>query len=80
MFRSQVDAEAAPGDRTRVAEAPRILIFDEATSHLDASTSEQLADTINRIKGRVTVLFIAHQMPKGLSVDATFQMGRSSSA
>lgn len=55
---------------------PRILIFDEATSHLDASTAEQFAKTINRIRGRVTVLFIAHHVPKGLVVDAVLSLAR----
>ncbi|MGQ0657528.1 MAG: peptidase domain-containing ABC transporter [Chromatiales bacterium] len=54
---------------------PKILIFDEATSHLDAATAEQLAKTINTLKGRVTVLFIAHQIPKGLQIDEVVQIG-----
>ncbi len=48
---------------------PRILIFDEATSHLDAATADHLAETVNGLKGKVTILFIAHQLPKGLKVD-----------
>jgi len=41
---------------------PRILIFDEATSELDAETAESFARTVNRLKERVTVGFIAHQL------------------
>jgi subfamily B ATP-binding cassette protein HlyB/CyaB len=48
---------------------PRILVFDEATSGLDAPAAEAIARTINRLKGSATVLFIAHQVPKGLAVD-----------
>src|SRR5688572_9779374 len=48
---------------------PKILIFDEATSNLDASTSESLAKTVNSLKGKVTVLFIAHQVPAALQAD-----------
>ena len=48
---------------------PKILIFDEATSDLDHATAEQFARTINQLKGKVTMLFIAHQLPKGLAVD-----------
>jgi subfamily B ATP-binding cassette protein HlyB/CyaB len=76
------------GQKQRIAIArallkrPRILIFDEATSSLDAQTSTQLAHTINQLRGKVTVLFIAHQVPKGLQVDETVIIGleRSSAA
>ncbi len=59
---------------------PRVLIFDEATSNLDTPTAEQFADTINRLKGQVSILFIAHQLPKGLLVDATVRLGANPSA
>ncbi|HKI74360.1 MAG TPA: ATP-binding cassette domain-containing protein, partial [Pseudomonadales bacterium] len=54
---------------------PRILIFDEATSHLDHATAEPFARAVNALKGKVTILFIAHQLPKGLRVDATVRLG-----
>ncbi len=63
------------GQRQRIAIAralikrPKILLFDEATSHLDAPTAESFARTINQLKGRMTILLIAHQIPKGLLVD-----------
>ena len=58
-----------------VLKRPRFLIFDEATSSLDAATADQLARTINQLKGRVTVLFIAHLVPKGLQVDEVIALG-----
>jgi len=45
---------------------PNILVFDEAVSNLDQTTSEQFSQTINRLKGKVTILFITHQLPKCL--------------
>ena len=69
------------GQKQRIAIArallkrPRILIFDEATSSLDQHTAEQFARTVNRLKGKVTMVFIAHQLPKGLSVDSVFTLG-----
>jgi len=45
------------------------MIFDEAISNLDQQTAELFAQTINRLKGKVTMLFITHQVPKGLQVD-----------
>jgi subfamily B ATP-binding cassette protein HlyB/CyaB len=63
------------GQKQRIAIArallkrPAVLIFDEATSNLDPPTAEQFARTVNALKGKVTMLFIAHQLPKGLAVD-----------
>ncbi|MBI5658340.1 MAG: peptidase domain-containing ABC transporter [Nitrosomonadales bacterium] len=48
---------------------PKILLFDEATSSLDSATAEHFAATVNQLKGKVTMLFIAHQLPEGLKVD-----------
>jgi len=53
-----------------VLKRPRILIFDEATSGLDQQAAERFAQTVNRLKTVATVLFIAHQVPRGLAVDA----------
>jgi subfamily B ATP-binding cassette protein HlyB/CyaB len=53
---------------------PKVLIFDEATSNLDEKTAESLAQTINRLKGTATVLFIAHQVPQGLQVDRALHL------
>jgi subfamily B ATP-binding cassette protein HlyB/CyaB len=66
------------GQRQRLAIAralikrPKVLIFDEAVSNLDQHTAEHFAKTVNRLKGKVTMLFITHQIPKGLQVDEVF--------
>jgi subfamily B ATP-binding cassette protein HlyB/CyaB len=68
------------GQKQRIAIArailkrPRVLIFDEATSSLDAATAERFAQTVNKLKGAATILFIAHQLPKGLGVDELFSL------
>jgi len=69
------------GQKQRIAIArallkrPRILIFDEATSSLDAHTAGAFARTINQLRGKVTIVFIAHQIPRGLHVDETVIVG-----
>ena len=54
-----------------------MLIFDEAISNLDPQTAELFAQTINRLKGKVTMIFITHQIPKGLEVDEVVDMGQA---
>jgi subfamily B ATP-binding cassette protein HlyB/CyaB len=69
------------GQRQRLAIArallkrPRVLIFDEATSNLDGETAEQFARTVNQLRGRVTMLFIAHHLPRALQVDEIVRLG-----
>lgn len=71
------------GQKQRIAIArallkhPKILIFDEATSNLDPATAEAFAKTINQLKGQATMIFIAHQLPKGLEVDGVVRLGES---
>ena len=68
------------GQKQRIAIArallkrPRILIFDEATSNLDAPTADHIARTINGLKGKVTLLFISHQVPRGLAADLAIRI------
>lgn len=54
---------------------PRVLIFDEATSALDAETAEHFARTVNALKGKVSMLFITHAVPKGLKIDEVVHLG-----
>jgi subfamily B ATP-binding cassette protein HlyB/CyaB len=69
------------GQKQRIAIArallkrPKVLIFDEATSNLDGVTAEHFARTINQLKGKVTLMFITHQLPKGLQVDGVIKLG-----
>ena len=54
---------------------PKILLFDEAASNLDRPTVEQLARTINQLRGKVTLVYITHQLPQGLEVDEVVTLG-----
>jgi len=60
-----------------ILKQPKILIFDEATSSLDAQTAEHFSATINQLKGKVTMLFITHALPKSLQVDEIVRIGGS---
>ncbi len=69
------------GQKQRIAIArallkkPKILIFDEATSALDAQTANAFAATINALRGKVSMLFVTHALPKALQVDDIFLIG-----
>jgi subfamily B ATP-binding cassette protein HlyB/CyaB len=69
------------GQRQRIAIArallkrPPVLVFDEAVSNLDQQTAEHFARTINSLKGQVTMIFITHQIPRGLQVDEVLTLG-----
>jgi ABC-type bacteriocin/lantibiotic exporter with double-glycine peptidase domain len=56
------------GQRQRIGIAralyhsPKILILDEATSALDAESENQINKALDRIRGKVTVILIAHRL------------------
>lgn len=74
------------GQKQRIAIAralikrPRVLIFDEATSNLDAHTAEQFARTVSGLQGKITLLFITHQLPASLRFDQLLRLDHLSRA
>jgi ATP-binding cassette subfamily C protein len=56
------------GQRQRIGIAralftnPKLIVLDEATSSLDGQTEADLSDAINKLKGQVTVILIAHRL------------------
>jgi len=56
------------GQRQRIGIAralyykPEVLILDEATSALDYETEKSITDTILKLKGRITIVAIAHRI------------------
>lgn len=55
------------GQRQRIGIAralyqqPEVLILDEATSALDTETEKSITDTILKLKGKITIIAIAHR-------------------
>ena len=56
------------GQRQRVGIAralysnPDVLVLDEATSALDDVTEKNIADTILKLKGQITIIAVAHRV------------------
>ena len=56
------------GQRQRIGIAralyhdPELLVFDEATSALDNDTEAAIMEAINALKGRKTLVIIAHRL------------------
>lgn len=51
---------------------PRLLVLDEATSALDSQTEALISNSINLLKGRVTVILIAHRLSTIRDADQIF--------
>ena len=53
---------------------PQILILDEATSALDLETEHEVCKILNDLKGRTTIIAIAHRLSTLKSCDRLFYM------
>jgi ATP-binding cassette subfamily C protein len=60
-------AKLSGGQRQRIAIAralvtgPELLVLDEATTALDPATEAGICETLQRLRGRITILAVSHQ-------------------
>jgi ATP-binding cassette subfamily C protein len=69
------------GQRQRIGVAralyhgPQVLILDEATSALDNNTEKAVMDTITQLKGKLTIIIIAHRLSTLEHCNRVIRMG-----
>lgn len=70
------------GERQRLVLAraiirrPSILVLDEATSALDAENERNIQDAIDRLKGSMTIIIVAHRLSTLRGADQVFVIGQ----
>ena len=55
---------------------PKIVIFDEATSALDAETENRVSESIMKLAGGCTVIFVAHRLSVVRSADMIYYIDK----
>ena len=71
------------GERQRIGIAralynnPSILIFDEATSALDLETEKEILETLIKLKGEKTIIFITHRVSSLKYCNKVYQLENS---
>ncbi len=70
--------EAADRHRRVILKDPRILVLDEATSHLDSQSEAKIQEALERVMSGRTSLVIAHRLSTVLAADRilVFDQGR----
>lgn len=68
------------GQRQRIGIAralytnPKLIVLDEVTSALDSDTENAFTDALHEIKGKLTVIMIAHRLSSVIQADRIFYM------
>lgn len=71
-------ASLSGGERQRVGIAralyrdPQVLILDEATSALDNETENRISDAVQALRGKITVIVVAHRLSTVKHADHLF--------
>jgi len=78
----EAGVQLSGGQRQRIGIAralynnPEILILDEATSALDMKTEKEVMDSIDLLKGKKTIIIIAHRLNSLKGCDIIYEINR----
>ena len=70
------------GQRQRIAIAralytnPKVFILDECTNSLDLKTEKQIIDEVNSLKGKKTIIMIAHRLSTLENCDRIYRVDK----
>jgi ATP-binding cassette subfamily C protein len=77
---SRAGSELSGGQRQKLGIAralldkPQLLVLDEASSSLDQESEDYLNNTIESLKGKVTIIMIAHRLTTIRNLDQVILM------
>jgi ABC-type multidrug transport system fused ATPase/permease subunit len=77
-------ARISGGQRQRLGIAralftnPAIIVFDEATSSLDSETEANLSESINNLRGEMTIIMVAHRLSTVRNADLVVYLNEGS--
>lgn len=77
-------ARISGGQRQRLGIAralftnPAIIVFDEATSSLDSETEANLSESINNLRGEMTIIMVAHRLSTVRNADLVVYLDEGS--
>ena len=55
---------------------PNVLVLDEATSALDVETEKEIMHSINKFKGKKTVIIVSHRLSAVSNCDQLFKLDK----
>ncbi len=70
------------GQRQRIGIAralytdPKVFILDECTNSLDLKTEKQIIDEVNSLKGKKTIIMIAHRLSTLENCDCIYKIDK----
>jgi ATP-binding cassette, subfamily B, bacterial PglK len=56
---------------------PEVIVFDEATSALDINTEKNVMNSINKLKGKKTLIIVAHRLSTVSECDKIYHFNQS---
>jgi ATP-binding cassette subfamily B protein len=59
---------------------PKLIFFDEATSALDGQTEAEISQSIQNLKGQVTLVMIAHRLSTIMHADRIYVLEKGNMA